>query len=171
MLKKEVKRHAATIMYNKLENVNRNNVPLGKKVGNEILENTFKDNGILDKTYTGLAEKQAIAAVFGASVFNLNDDKRAAKVCDLEMSKKVVDHPTSMAKHDTNPMFDTTKFPKCNENYVSPLNESVNSPDHADLANRLRLSNNPSVCKLKVIAFVSPNCYRKCTYNVYNNTT
>ncbi|XP_025414722.1 uncharacterized protein LOC112686582 [Sipha flava] len=109
LMKKEVKRHAAIIMYNKL-----------------------KDDII---TCAGLAEEQTIATV--------------------------VDHPASLAEHYS---YNTNRFLNRNKNCVSLLNESVDSHYHADLANRLRLSNNPSICKLKelnyICKFMVPSCVK-----------
>ncbi|XP_025416018.1 uncharacterized protein LOC112687502 [Sipha flava] len=125
------------------------NVSLDENLGKKVVENKIKDDGTFGKACAGLAEKRAIAAVVDASAHTLGDDKRVKKVSTIKMSKKVVVRPASLGQHDTDRPLRTTKFPNGNDNCVSASTESVNSTNNADIANRIRLSNNPGVCKLK----------------------
>lgn len=166
MLKKEGKRIAATLMYNKVKNIISCNGLLEKNSKKSALKNKSAGNGMSGDASSGSDEKLAIAEFVDKSVLTLGDDMKAAKVnkvSTLETSKEVVYHPASPTRLDTDLLVVTTQFPNRDENNVPSVNHSAGmavneaekslfSAENADLANRLRRSNNPSVQKLKVTA-------------------
>lgn len=146
-----------------------------KDIQENINENKLKDIMVSDDTCDVLDREPAVVAVTEALVLTLGDDKSVDEVNKsslLEMSKRVVNQPESLAEHEDSPLV-IAKIPSNNKNYELSMNESLNAADDekystekADLVNRLRLSKNPSVRKLKVIAFVLP-IHKYVTHNQY----
>lgn len=148
-------------MYLKVKTVINSNVPLEDNPEENVNTNKLKGN-----------RKSADACVFTsagryvepieagvASAFTL-DDGKVKEIPMLGMSKEIVNHSAPPAKHDIDHRFVTTKnrqLPYEKSVIVDEDEKLLISPsEYANLAKRLRLSKNPSVLELKVIAFVFP---------------
>jgi hypothetical protein len=146
--------------------------PVDRKV-KYVPKINFKCNAIVSDahvfTSTGFHPKPDTIDFVDAPAFTFANEMECVKVnidSTFKRCNEVLSHPVSLEEHDNGRLIATSKCPYRNENHVSPVNESaiVNkdkqalfAPVNADFAKRFRLSNNPSVRKLKVITFALSN--------------
>jgi hypothetical protein len=135
-----------------------------------VPEMNFKGNTIVSDarvfTSAGFHSKPDTIDFVDAPAFTFANEMECVKVnkdSTLKTCNEVFRHPASLEEHDNGLPIVISKFLNHNENYESPLNESIIVNEdkqsllasvNADLAEQFRLSNNPGVRKLKVITFV-----------------
>ncbi|XP_025420472.1 uncharacterized protein LOC112690640 [Sipha flava] len=125
----------------------------------------FKGNTIVSDAHVftpeGFHSKPDIIDFVDAPAFTFVNEMECVKVnkdSTLKTCNKVFRHPASLEAHDNGLPIVISKFLNHNENYESPLNESIIVNEdkqsffasvNTDLAEQFRLSNNPGVRKLK----------------------
>ncbi|XP_025406694.1 uncharacterized protein LOC112680725 [Sipha flava] len=116
----------------------------------------LKGNGIVSDAFVftsvGFHSKPDTTDFVDAPAFASANEMECVKVnkdSTFKSSNEIFSHPASFEDHDNGRLIATSTFPYCNENHVSPVNESVIINEakqllfglvYADFAKRFRLS-------------------------------